>query len=358
METLTTAEWMRRRDGLFIGRKGDGSNPNDGIYTLLKEMINNGVDEFLKGHGSVIDIFLDEKKASIRDYGSGCPLNMATVDENWLTPCDRTICKTIGLDGCGLPVTNALSACFYICSLHDGVKSWNRYSDGVLIEHGEESTTEPNGTIVEFTPNLEVFENSSFREDCVIEIVKLYSYMNKGLTFKLNGVIYKSDGGLLDLVNDMMTEKPLYSPIHLVGEDIEIVLTHIPGNETTILSYVNGHPTIRGGTHQSAFKRALTMTFKKLHTRPCTGDCFLNGVFAAIRINVRYPHFVQSDKAQLATNYMYQDWEWGEPSDNANPVTVGSYVFKFVKENLTPYLQQHEDVAEIIRRKRLNLKKR
>lgn len=352
METLSIAEWMRHRAGMFIG-PGDGSAPKDGLYELLKEIINNAVDEFLKGHGNVIDIVLDEKKASIRDYGSGCPLGMAKVDENWLTPCDRTICKTIGLDGCGLPVTNALSACFYICSFYDGVKSWDRYSDGVLIEHGEESTTEPNGTIVEFTPNAEVFGNYSFREGYVIEMIKFYSYMHKGLTFKLNGVLYKSDGGLLDLVNDMMTERPLYSPIHLVGEDIEIVLTHIPGNGTTILSYVNGHPTIWGGTHQAAFKRALTMTFKKLHTGPRTGDCFLNGVFAAIRINVRYPYFVQSAKAQLATNYMCQDW--GEPSDNANPVTVGGYVSKFVKENLTLYLLQHEDVAEIIRRKRLNL---
>ena len=356
METLTTAEWMRRRSGMFIGRTGDGSNPNDGIYTLLKEIINNAVDEYLRGHGNVIDIVLDEKKASIRDYGSGCPLDMATVDENWLKPCDRTICKTIGLDGCGLPVTNALSACFYICSFYDGVKSWDRYSDGVLIEHGEESSTEPNGTIVEFTPNLEVFEKYSFREGYVIEMVKLYSYMHKGLNFKLNGALYKSDGGLLDLVNDMMTEKPLYSPIHLVGEDIEIVLTHIPENETTILSYVNGHPTIWGGTHQASFKRALTMTFKKLHTGTCTGDCFLNGVFAAIRINVRYPYFVQAIKASLATNYMYQDWY--ESPDNTNPITITGYVSKFVKENLSPYLLQHEDVAEIIRRKRLNLKKR
>ena len=208
---------------------------------------------------------------------------------------------------------------------------------------------------MEFTPNAEVFEKYSFREGYVIEMVKLYSYIYKGLTFKLNGVLYKSDGGLLDLVNDMITEKPLYSPIHLVGEDIEIVLTHIPGNETTILSYVNGHPTIRGGTHQSAFKRALTMTFKKLHADRSTGGLFLNGVFAAIRINVRFPHFVQSDKAQLATNYICQDC--GEPSNNANPITIIGYVSKFVKENLTPYLLQHAYVAEIIRMKRLNQNK-
>lgn len=355
METLTTVEWMRRRAGWFIGRVGDGSNPNDGIYTLLKEMINNAVDEFLKGNGNVIDIVFDEKKASIRDYGSGCPLDMAKVDENWLKPCDRSICKTIGLDGCGLAVTNALSACFNICSFYDGVKSWDRYSEGVLIEHGEESTTEPNGTVVEFAPSEEVFMNYAFREGNVIELVKLYSYMHKGLTLKLNGVIYKSEGGLLDLVSEKMIDKPLYSPIHLEGEDIEIVLTHISSNGMTILSYVNGHPTIWGGTHQSAFKRALILAFEKLHVSRRASEGFLNGVYAAIRVNVRYPYFVESARKELATKYMYQDMEVSP--DNANLVTISDYVSKFVNENLTPYLLQYEDVAEIIRGKRMNQEK-
>ena len=343
-------EHIRLRAGMYIGRLSDGSDPRDGIYTLLREMINNSVDEFLAGYGNTIAIEFDKTKASIRDYGRGCPLEMVTM-EMPKHPNKKTepISKTIGITGIGLNVTNALSSVFYIASFRNGVKSWDRYSKGILMENGKDSTDEPDGTLVQFTPDTEVFENYFFREGHMKEMVKLFSYMHKDLTLILNGVVYKSDGGLLDLVAEKISAKPLYAPIHLEGEDIEIVLTHISGDETTILSYVNGHPTLDGGTHTRAFSRALTAAFSNLSMKHITKKNCLHGVFAAIRVNVRYPYFVTATKAELDTTFMYQDCY--PESDVKEPVTVESYVSGYIQKNLMPYLQQHGDVAEIIKRK-------
>ena len=352
MGTLTTAEWMRLRAGMFFGLRGDGSNPQDGIYTLLKEMLNNAVDEFLKGHGNVIDIVFDETKASVRDYGSGCPLSMARVDENWSKTKEQCsiIGKTIRLVGFGLVVTNAVSADFYIGTIHNGMKSWDKYSNGVLIEHGEESTTESDGTVVEFTPNADVFNNYAFREGCVKEIVRHYCYMNKDLTIHLNGVQYKSEGGLLDLVMERLTDEPLYAPIHFEGKYIEVVLTHVVGDDTKILSFVNGYETIKGGTHKEAFQTVLTNTFRKLSRKDLTRRDCLQGVYAAIRISVRDPYFVESAKWQLCTKHMFEA-DGGQDHD-PKAITVQKYISGFVRKNLTRHLCHHEDISEIIRQKR------
>lgn len=284
LQKMNFCEHIRLRPGIHIGQIGDGSTPKDGIYTLLKELLNNSVREFLEGHGNLIELVIDEKNASIRDYGSGCPLEWARVDQRWNH--SEWELRDQGLGGRGLAITNALSACFIIESYHNGVKYWDRYSKGVWEEHGEEGTTEPDGTVVRFSPDGDVFERYSFQEGHIKEIVKLYCYMYKGLTINLNGAVFKSDGGLLDLMTEQL---PLYTPIHLEGKDIEIVLTHLACDETIILSYVNGHPTILGGTHKAAFIRALRFVFKKLSKKRLAGRNCLRGVYAAIRINFKHP---------------------------------------------------------------------
>ena len=264
-EHIKTLEWnehIRRRPGMYIGRLGNGSRQDDGIYVLLKEVVDNSIDEFAMGFGKQIIVNVDEKTATVRDFGRGIPLDSVVKVTSKLNTGgkfdDSAFKKAVGLNGVGTKAVNALSEEFYIESFRDGICSYARYSKGILLDSGKrEAPKEKNGTFVSFTPDSGLFIDYKFDTEFIIPLMKNYSYLKKGLSLNLNGTVYKSSNGLLDLVNDNMSEEPIYEPVHLIGEDIEVVLTHGKSIGENIASFVNGQNTREGGTHLAAFSKSF-----------------------------------------------------------------------------------------------------
>ena len=340
---------------MYIGRLGDGKNPSDGIYVLLKEVVDNSIDEFSAGFGKQIDITIEDlKTVTIRDYGRGIPLGSvikAVSKLNTGAKFDNAVFKkSVGLNGVGTKAVNALSSSFYICSHRDGECSWARFERGELKESGNEATSAKNGTLVTFTPDDLMFGNFSYNLDYVETMVKNYSYLKTGLTLVFNGVKYKSENGLLDLVNENLSEPTLYPPIHLVGEDIEIVLSHCNSYGENITSFVNGQNTRDGGTHLAAYREAIAKTLKdffKKNYEPA--DC-RQGVVGAVSIQIQEPNFEGQTKTKLGSTYM---WERQEPDANGvlhNEVgpTIRTYINDFVAKNLDNYLRIHKEVVPVL----------
>ena len=355
IRTLEGVEHIRKRPGMYIGRLGDGKNPSDGIYVLLKEVVDNSIDEFSAGFGKQIDITIEDlKTVTIRDYGRGIPLGSvikAVSKLNTGAKFDNAVFKkSVGLNGVGTKAVNALSSSFYICSHRDGECSWARFERGELKESGNEATSAKNGTLVTFTPDDLVFGNFSYNLDYVETMVKNYSYLKTGLTLVFNGVKYKSENGLLDLVNENLSEPTLYPPIHLVGEDIEIVLSHCNSYGENITSFVNGQNTRDGGTHLAAYREAIAKTLKdffKKNYEPA--DC-RQGVVGAVSIQIQEPNFEGQTKTKLGSTYM---WERQEPDANGvlhNEVgpTIRTYINDFVAKNLDNYLRIHKEVVPVL----------
>ena len=355
IRTLEGVEHIRKRPGMYIGRLGDGKNPSDGIYVLLKEVVDNSIDEFAAGFGKQIDITIEDlKTVTIRDYGRGIPLGSvikAVSKLNTGAKFDNAVFKkSVGLNGVGTKAVNALSSSFYICSHRDGECSWARFERGELKESGNEATSAKNGTLVTFTPDDLMFGNFSYNLDYVETMVKNYSYLKTGLTLIFNGVKYKSENGLLDLVNENLTEPTLYPPIHLVGEDIEIVLSHCNSYGENITSFVNGQNTRDGGTHLAAYREAIAKTLKdffKKNYEPA--DC-RQGVVGAVSIQIQEPNFEGQTKTKLGSTYM---WERQEPDANGvlhNEVgpTIRTYINDFVAKNLDNYLRIHKEVVPVL----------
>lgn len=355
IRTLEGVEHIRKRPGMYIGRLGDGKNPSDGIYVLLKEVVDNSIDEFSAGFGKQIDITIEDLKAvTIRDYGRGIPLGSvikAVSKLNTGAKFDNAVFKkSVGLNGVGTKAVNALSSSFYICSHRDGECSWARFERGELKESGNEATSAKNGTLVTFTPDDLMFGNFSYNLDYVETMVKNYSYLKTGLTLVFNGVKYKSENGLLDLVNENLSEPTLYPPIHLVGEDIEIVLSHCNSYGENITSFVNGQNTRDGGTHLAAYREAIAKTLKdffKKNYEPA--DC-RQGVVGAVSIQIQEPNFEGQTKTKLGSTYM---WERQEPDANGvlhNEVgpTIRTYINDFVAKNLDNYLRIHKEVVPVL----------
>ena len=355
IRTLEGVEHIRKRPGMYIGRLGDGKNPSDGIYVLLKEVVDNSIDEFSAGFGKQIDITIEDlKTVTIRDYGRGIPLGSvikAVSKLNTGAKFDNAVFKkSVGLNGVGTKAVNALSSSFYICSHRDGECSWARFERGELKESGNEATSAKNGTLVTFTPDDLMFGNFSYNLDYVETMVKNYSYLKTGLTLVFNGVKYKSENGLLDLVNENLSEPTLYPPIHLVGEDIEIVLSHCNSYGENITSFVNGQNTRDGGTHLAAYKEAIAKTLKdffKKNYEPA--DC-RQGVVGAVSIQIQEPNFEGQTKTKLGSTYM---WERQEPDANGvlhNEVgpTIRTYINDFVAKNLDNYLRIHKEVVPVL----------
>ena len=269
IRTLEGVQHVRMRPGMYIGRLGNGNNPGDGIYVLLKEIIDNSVDEFAMGFGKQIQVEIDpENHVTVRDFGRGIPLDSVVKAVSILNTGgkfdDKVFKKSVGLNGVGTKAVNALSESFYVCSYREGESSWARFERGELKESGKEDTPkEKNGTLVRFYPDPMMFGKFAYNLDYVETMVKNYSYLKKGLTLTLNGTPYKSENGLLDLVNENLSEEPLYPPIHLEGEDIEIVLSHGRDYGENISSFVNGQNTRDGGTHLAAYREAIAKTFKE-----------------------------------------------------------------------------------------------
>ena len=268
-DKIVTLEWnvhIRKRPGLYIGRLGNGDDQGDGIYVLLKEVVDNSIDEFAMGYGKTIQINVTEKDVSVRDFGRGIPLDSVVKVTSQLNTGAKfdteTFQKSVGLNGVGTKAVNALSSSFYVESFRDGECSWARFSKGELLDSGKGTSSERNGTLVKFTPDEDLFVGYQYHMEYVESLVKNYSYLKKGLTLNLNGTNYKSENGLLDLVRDNISETPLYEPIHLEGKDIEIVLTHGVSYGENISSFVNGQNTRDGGTHLAAFREAISKTLK------------------------------------------------------------------------------------------------
>lgn len=355
IRTLEGVEHIRKRPGMYIGRLGDGKNPSDGIYVLLKEVVDNSIDEFAAGFGKQIDITIEDlKTVTIRDYGRGIPLGSvikAVSKLNTGAKFDNAVFKkSVGLNGVGTKAVNALSSSFYICSHRDGECSWARFERGELKESDNEATSAKNGTLVTFTPDDLMFGNFSYNLDYVETMVKNYSYLKTGLTLVFNGVKYKSENGLLDLVNENLSEPTLYPPIHLVGEDIEIVLSHCNSYGENITSFVNGQNTRDGGTHLAAYREAIAKTLKdffKKNYEPA--DC-RQGVVGAVSIQIQEPNFEGQTKTKLGSTYM---WERQEPDANGvlhNEVgpTIRTYINDFVAKNLDNYLRIHKEVVPVL----------
>ena len=358
IKTLSWNEHIRKRAGMYIGRLGNGDNPGDGIYVLLKETVDNAIDEFSMGFGKTIDITIEDKTVTVRDFGRGIPLGKVVEVTSTLNTGgkfdDAAFQKSVGLNGVGSKAVNALSEDYYVESFRDGTSSFAHYSRGVLLESGQRPTKEKNGTFVRYTADREMFsQNFTYKMEYVEPLVKNYAYLKKGLTINLNGTSYKSENGLLDLINDSMSETPLYPPIHLEGDDIEIVITHGNSYGENILSFVNGQNTRDGGTHLAAFREAVAKTLKEFYKKDYAPEDVRQGIVGAISIQIQEPHFESQTKIKLGSTYM-----WEKQGDGTSPATHGqsirSFVNDFVKTNLDNYLHIHKEIAPVIQEKIIN----
>ena len=352
--TLEGVEHIRMRPGMYIGRLGNGNNLGDGIYVLLKEVVDNSIDEFAMGFGKQVQIQVENGEVSVRDFGRGIPLDSVVKAVSILNTGgkfdDKAFKKSVGLNGVGTKAVNALSERFYVCSYRDGECSWARFERGELIDSGKDSTKEKNGTLVRFYPDTMMFGDFHYNMDYVETMVKNYSYLKRGLTLVLNGTPYKSENGLLDLVNENLSEEPLYPPIHLEGEDIEIVLSHGNAYGENIASFVNGQNTRDGGTHLAAYREAIAKTLKdffKKNYEPA--DC-RQGIVGAISIQIQEPNFEGQTKTKLGSNYMWEKQtrdEKGALKTDIGP-TIRSFVNDFVSKNLDNYLRIHKEIVPVI----------
>lgn len=349
IKTLEGVEHIRRRPGMYIGRLGNGNNPSDGIYVLLKEIVDNSIDEFAMGFGKQINITVEEGHVSVRDFGRGIPLGSVIKAVSVLNTGgkfdDAVFKKSVGLNGVGAKAVNALSLDFYVCSHRDGQCSWAKFHQGQLVDSGEGETKEKNGTLVNFTPDEDIFGKYNYNMDFVETLVKNYSFLKKGLTLSLNGVAYKSENGLLDLVQENLSEEPLYPPIHLEGEDIEIVLSHSNSYGENISSFVNGQNTRDGGTHLAAYREAIAKTLKEFYKKNYAPEDCRMGVVGAISIQIQEPQFEAQTKIKLSSTYM---WEKQTKGELQHGPTIRAFVNDFVSRNLDDYLTVHKEIVPII----------
>ena len=351
--TMEGLAHIRLRPGMYIGKLGDGSFPDDGIYMLLKEIIDNSVDEFRMKYGNRIDVNIDGRRVTVRDYGRGIPLNAlqrALMIPNTSGKFDsKSYKKSVGLNGVGAKAVNALSLDFEAETHVDGSAKIIRFHQGVMTEESEVFPTgEKNGTRITFTPDDDpkIFGDYHFDSAIVEEKLRDYCYLNPGLNIVFNGNKFNSKNGLLDLLNEKMTSEPLYPIAHLKGDDIEIAFTHTNQYGEEYYSFVNGQHTTQGGTHQSAFREALARTIKEFFNRNVEFSDIRNGLSAAISLAVQEPVFESQTKIKLGSRDMGPDG----PS-------VAKYVGDFVKKEVDNYLHRNPQVAEVMLNKILESEK-
>lgn len=343
---LEWTEHIRRRPGMYIGKQGDGSHADDGIYILLKEVIDNSIDEYAMGFGKRIDVAINEEgRVSVRDYGRGIPLEAldACVSQiNTGGKYDTSVFKkSVGLNGVGLKAVNALSSYFFVRACRLGSKKEIIYQAAKKIEERDiEPTDEQNGTYVEFIPDNKIFENYKYRMEFVETLLSNYSYLNTGLLLTLNGKRFISKNGLADLLNARMDSNPLYTPIHLLGEDIEVVLTHGNSYGEEYYSFVNGQYTSLGGTHLAAFKESAARVIKEFFVaKNFEYSDIRNGMVAAISIKVQEPVFEAQTKTKLGSTRITPD---------SDSITIQKFVGDFLKRELDNYLHRDTETAEIM----------
>ena len=338
---LSDMEHVRTRPGMYIGRLGDGSLPEDGIYVLLKEVIDNSIDEFKMHAGDRIEVNIDENlRVSVRDYGRGIPqgklIEAVSVLNTGGKYDSKAFKKSVGLNGVGVKAVNALSSHFEVHSYREGKVRKAVFARGEMISDVTEDTQDENGTYIFFEPDDTLFLNYKFQDDIVENMLRNYTYLNTGLAIMYNDRRILSRHGLEDLLKDRMTNDALYPIIHLKGEDIEIAFTHSNQYGEEYYSFVNGQHTTQGGTHQSAFKEHIARTIKEFFGKYEYGD-IRTGIVAAIAINVEEPMFESQTKIKLGSLTMAPDG-----------VSINKYIGDFIKQEVDNYLHIHADVAEVL----------
>ena len=347
IQTLEWQEHVRMRPGMYIGKLGDGSSADDGIYILLKEVIDNSIDEFVMGAGKQIEVRIEDNKVSVRDFGRGIPLGKVVDVVSKMNTGgkydSRAFKKSVGLNGVGTKAVNALSSYFYVASVRDGQKKSASFSLGVLQEESPlEASNERRGTLVEFVPDGTIFKNYKFRSEYVVRMLKNYTYLNPGLVIVYNGEKFFSENGLKDLLlEDNNEEDFAYPIIHLRGEDIEIALTHSQSQYSEqYYSFVNGQNTTQGGTHLAAYREAIVATLRNYYNKPYDASDIRKSIIGAISIKVMEPVFESQTKTKLGSTEMGD----GLP-------TVRTYITNFVQKHLDNYLHKQPEIAEEIQKK-------
>ncbi len=354
---LDDREHIRRRPGMYIGKLGDGSHSDDGIYVLIKETIDNSIDEYRMGEGKTIEVTIDNGRVRVRDYGRGIPLGKLVEAVSILNTGgkydSKAFKKSVGLNGVGTKAVNALSMDFAVQSFRDDKTRRAEFHQGQLVSDTDVidyTGPEKRGTVVEFTPDSSkgLFENYHFRDDYIETMLRNYAYLNTGLTLVYNGQKFVSKNGLLDLLTENMTVTPLYPIIHIIGEDIEIALTHTDQPNDEYYSFVNGQHTIQGGTHQAAYREAIGRTIKEFYSNKNLDLADIrNGIVGAIAINVEEPVFESQTKVKLGSKDM-------SPTGG---VSVNKFVGDFVKQQLDNYLHKHPEITDILLQKILDSEK-
>ena len=345
--TLDWREHIRQRPGMYIGKLGDGSQNDDGIYVIFKEVMDNAIDEHNQGFGKLIEVEISETEVSVRDYGRGIPLGSVIDAASKMNTGGKYNTEnykmSVGLNGVGIKATNALSSFFFIQSTRDGKSESASFEAGILKEtSGIVDSSEQNGTLVQFIPDNSIFHGFKFNEEYIETMIKNYSYLNTGLTITLNGRKFHSRNGLCDLLRDYMTTDPLYPVIHLEGQDIEAVITHTSQYGEEYYSFVNGQHTTQGGTHQSAFREAVSRTIKEFFGRNFEYSDIRNGMVAAISIRIQEPVFESQTKTKLGSSNITKD---------ANSPTVYKFINDFIKKELDNYLHREPNTSEVLLKK-------
>ncbi len=346
IKTLSSTEHIRLRPGMYIGRLGDGAHAEDGIYVLLKETIDNAVDEFAMGHGKKIEVELRERTLRVRDYGRGIPLGKVlecvSVINTGAKYDSETFQKTVGLNGVGQKAVNALSAEFRAQAVREGETKVVEFAQGKLKkDHRVAKTGERNGTIIEFTPDEALFgKDFRFRPEFIEDMLWKYAYLNRGLTLTLNGQPFRSENGLQDLLAKELSGEPLYPIIHLEGEDIEVAFTHGAHYGEEYFSFVNGQHTTMGGTHLAAFREALVETVRNHFKKEYDAADIRQSIAAAVAVRVQEPVFESQTKTKL-----------GSASLGPGGPTIREFIGKFMQQALDTWLHKHRETADIIRAK-------
>jgi topoisomerase-4 subunit B len=342
IQTLDWQEHIRRRPGMYIGKLGDGSSADDGIYVLLKEVMDNSIDEFMMGYGKKITVALDQDTVSIRDYGRGIPLgklvDVASKMNTGAKYDNKVFKKSVGLNGVGIKAVNALSSSFVIKAVREGIAKEVYFSKGVKIDEKDyKNVEEENGTQVTFIPDESVFKKYRYINDFIVNMLKNYTFLNSGLTIEFNGERFLSRHGLRDLLEENMDHDPIYPIIHLRGEDIEVALTH--GNQygEDYYSFVNGQHTTQGGTHLQAFREVLVKTIRDFYKKDFDPSDIRASIVAAISIKVEEPVFESQTKTKL-----------GSKDIGPEGPTVRTHVGNFLQKELENFLYKNQEIAEVL----------
>ncbi len=352
IRSLDWKEHIRLRPGMYIGKLGDGSSSDDGIYILVKEVLDNAVDEFVMGAGKTIEVTIKDGEVTVRDYGRGIPLgkvvDVVSKINTGAKYDSKAFKKSVGLNGVGAKAVNALSDYFSVQSVRDAKTKIARFEKGVLVEDAEiKESTLRKGTKVQFKPDAAIFKNYRFVKEYLEKMLWNYAYLNPGLSIMYNGEKFYSENGLKDLLNDTLDAPIIHPIIHLKGDDIEVALTHSERSQGDIYySFVNGQHTTQGGTHQNAFREALVKTIRDFYNKNFDAADIRDSVVAAVSIKVIEPVFESQTKTKLGSNDIGPEGP-----------TVRTFINDFMKTKLDNFLHRNEDVAEIIHRKILRAEK-